>query len=95
MYLQCIGSGYFGKLCYSDEKQRGLIPKLNMDLGDEIMGKYFKKKSGVIWAILTILLLFYIFWFILKELFLTFILVIVIGVIIWGVAIIGKRVSSK
>lgn len=80
-----------------------------MDLGDEAMGKYFEKKRGYIWAILTILLFLFIFgglepfinnnlssWnFTIVRLSLAFILVIVIGIIIWSIEILRKRVSSK
>lgn len=80
-----------------------------MDLGDESMGKYFEKKRGYIWAILTILLFLFIFgglepfltpnsssWnFTIVRLSLAFILVIVIGIIVWSAGIIGKRVSRK
>ena len=80
-----------------------------MDLGDEAMGKYFEKKRGYIWAILSILLFLFIFgglepfiqsslpsWdFTIVRLSLAFGLVIVIGIIVWSAAIIRKRVSSK
>jgi ABC-type polysaccharide/polyol phosphate export permease len=66
-----------------------------MDSGDETMGRYFEKKSGAIWLILTLLLFFYIFGAILEELIAAFIVVIVIGVIIWVAPIIRKRVSSR
>ena len=66
-----------------------------MDSGDETMERYFEKKSGVIWVILTLLLFFYIFGAILGELFAAFIVVIAIGVIIWVATISRKQVSSK
>jgi len=66
-----------------------------MDSGDETMDRYFEKKSGVIWLILTLLLFFYIFGTILGELVAAFIAVIAIGVIIWVATIIRKRVSSR
>ena len=66
-----------------------------MDSGDETMERYFEKKRGVIWLILTLLLFFYIFGAILGELVVAFILVIAIGVIIWVATIIRKRVSSR
>jgi ABC-type polysaccharide/polyol phosphate export permease len=65
-----------------------------MDSGDETM-RYFEKKSGVIWLILTLLLFFYIFGTILGELVAAFIAVIAIGVIIWVATIRRKRVSSR
>jgi len=66
-----------------------------MDSGDETMERYFEKKRGVIWLILTLLLFFYIFGAILEELIAAFIVVIVIGVIIWVAPIIRKRASSR
>jgi ABC-type polysaccharide/polyol phosphate export permease len=65
-----------------------------MDSGDETMGRYFQKKRGVIWLILTLLLFFYIFGSILGELIAAFIAVIAIGVIIWVATISRKRVST-
>ena len=59
------------------------------------MDRYFEKKSGVIWVILTLLLFFHIFGTILGELVASFIAVIAIGVIIWIATIIKKRVSSR
>ena len=66
-----------------------------MDSGDETMARYFEKKSGVIWLILTLLLFLYIFGAILGELVGAFIVVIAIGVIIWVATISRKRVSSR
>jgi len=66
-----------------------------MDSGDGIMGKYFDKKSGVIWAILTLLLFFYIFGAILGELIVAFTVVIAIGLVIWIATIIKKMVSRR
>lgn len=66
-----------------------------MDSGDETMARYFEKKSGVIWLILTLLLFFYIFGAILGELVAAFIAVIAIGAIIWVATIIKNRVSSR
>jgi ABC-type polysaccharide/polyol phosphate export permease len=66
-----------------------------MDSGDETMERYFQKKSGVIWAILTLLLFFYIFGAILGELIAAFIVVIAIGIIIWIATINRKQVSNS
>lgn len=66
-----------------------------MDSGDETMERYFQKKSGVIWAILTLLLFFYIFGTILGELIAAFIVVIAIGIIIWIATINRKQVSNS
>jgi len=66
-----------------------------MDSGDGTMGKYFDKKSGVIWAILTLLLFFYIFGAILGELIVAFTVVIAIGLVIWIATIIKKMVSRR
>lgn len=66
-----------------------------MDSGEETMGNYFDKKTGVMWAILTLLLFFYIFGPILGELTAAFIAVIAIGVIIWIATISRKRISSR
>ena len=80
-----------------------------MGLGDECMGKYFEKKRGYIWAILTILLFLFIFggvepfitnnvssWdFIIVRLSLAFIIVMVVGIIIWSIELFRKRVSVK
>ena len=66
-----------------------------MDSGDETMARYFEKKSGVIWIILTLLLFLYIFGAILGELVAAFIVVIAIGAIIWVATISRKRVSSR
>jgi ABC-type polysaccharide/polyol phosphate export permease len=63
-----------------------------MDSGDETMERYFEKKSGVIWLILTLLLFFYIFGAILGELIAAFIVVIAIGIIIWVATISRKQV---
>lgn len=59
------------------------------------MWKYFEKKRGIIWAIVTVIVFFYIFWFILKELLLTFALVVALGIIVWGITAIRKRMPPK
>ncbi len=66
-----------------------------MDSGDDVMGRYLEKKSGIIWVILTLLLFFDIFGAILGELVLAFTIVVVIGLVIWIATIIRKQAANR
>jgi len=59
------------------------------------MGRYFEKKSGVVWLILTLLLFYYIFGAILKQLLEAFLIVIAIGIIIWAATSRRKPTHSR
>ena len=65
-----------------------------MDSGDTIMNSYFEKKTGIIWLIATILLFYYIFAPIIRELVAAFLAAIAIGISIWAASITRKHATN-